>query len=72
MLVNALYFSGKWVNPFEEYATRKDKFYKSKDDVSEVDMMHQTDYFRYYENKKLNTKFIELPYQGKKFTLLAC
>lgn len=65
VLVNCLYFSGKWVNPFEEYATRPDKFYKTKDDTSEVQMMHQTDYFRYYENKNLNTKFIELAYQGK-------
>lgn len=65
VLVNALYFSGKWQNEFEKYATRKDKFYKTKDDVSEVDMMQQTDFFEYYENTKLNTKFIKLPYVGK-------
>lgn len=64
ILVNALYFSGKFVNEFEKYATRKDKFYKTKDDVSEVDMMQQTDFFEYYENEKLNTKFIRLPYIG--------
>lgn len=65
ILVNALYFSGKFQNEFEKYATRKDKFYKTKDDVSEVDMMQQTDFFEYYENEKLNTKFIKLAYLGR-------
>lgn len=64
VLVNALYFSGKWVNSFEKYATSKDKFYRTKEDITEVDMMQQTESFKYYENKKLNVKFLELPYLG--------
>lgn len=67
ILVNALYFSGKWINPFKKYATGKDKFFKTNKDTSEVDMMQQTHSFKYYDNKTLNTRFLELPYQGKHF-----
>ncbi|KAG5881615.1 hypothetical protein JTB14_030309 [Gonioctena quinquepunctata] len=64
ILINALYFSGKWQNQFEKYATQKKKFYKSENDTVDVHMMHQTDYFKYYENPILNAKFLELQYQG--------
>lgn len=66
ILVNALYFSGKWKNPFEKYATYTEKFYKGNSVVTDVDMMHQTDSFNYCDNRELKAKFIELPYQGRK------
>lgn len=65
ILVNALYFSGKWENTFEKDETYKEKFYRTKENVDNVDMMYQNDFFKYYENEKLNTKFVELPYEGK-------
>lgn len=64
VLVNALYFKGKWLNPFEGYATRKKDFYKTAKDAVQVDTMQTTDTFNYYESPKLNAKFLELPYQG--------
>nr|ACJ13424.1 serpin [Sphenophorus levis] len=69
VLVNALYFKGKWASNFEEYATRKQKFYVTKENTKEVDMMHQTGYFRYYECTKHNVKFLELPYKGDNVTM---
>ncbi|XP_023015269.1 antichymotrypsin-2 isoform X5 [Leptinotarsa decemlineata] len=70
VLINALYFSGKWQNQFEDYLTSKKKFYKSKDESVDVDMMHQTEYLKYYENPKLNAKFLELPYQGSNISMI--
>uniref|UniRef100_V5GQA0 Antichymotrypsin-2 n=1 Tax=Anoplophora glabripennis TaxID=217634 RepID=V5GQA0_ANOGL len=64
ILVNALYFSGKWTSPFEDYTTNKKKFFKTKDDSVDVETMSQTEYFNYYENPTLNAKFLELPYKG--------
>lgn len=64
ILVNALYFSGVWLYPFDSYATSKKNFFKTKDNTAEVDTMLQVDTFNYVENKALNAKFLELPYQG--------
>lgn len=65
VLVNALYFKGKWLKEFEEYATRKKKFFRSKNDEGvDVDMMRQTEQFNYYENHELDAKFLELKYEG--------
>lgn len=65
VLVNTLYFKGEWENDFKSFQTRQDNFYRSKEYVKKIDMMQQTESFKYYENEKLNTKFIELPYKGK-------
>ncbi|KAJ8939781.1 hypothetical protein NQ314_010985 [Rhamnusium bicolor] len=43
---------------------KKKNFFKTKDDVVEVDTMHQVEYLNYYENPTLNAKFLELPYKG--------
>lgn len=64
ILVNALYFSGKWVSQFEDYNTRNKKFFKTKDDSIDVATMSQTEYFKYYESPTLKAKFLELPYSG--------
>nr|XP_023014555.1 alaserpin-like isoform X1 [Leptinotarsa decemlineata]XP_023014557.1 alaserpin-like isoform X1 [Leptinotarsa decemlineata] len=64
VLVNALYFKGIWLQPFASYRTQKKKFYASEDKVVEVDMMHQVEYLKYYENTELGAKFLEKPYRG--------
>lgn len=67
VLVNALYFSGKWVSKFKEYLTDKKKFFINKDNFVDVTTMSQTDHFKYCENPTLNTKFLELKYEGNEF-----
>lgn len=64
ILVNALYFKGNWTHPFEKYSTRKKDFYKSKSETVQVDTMHNTDLYNYYESPELNAKFLEMPYEG--------
>ncbi|CAG9854555.1 unnamed protein product [Phyllotreta striolata] len=64
VLVNALYMSAKWVNTFDKYSTAPQKFWRTKDNSVDVPMMKQIDHFRYYDNKDLGVKFLELPYIG--------
>ncbi|XP_018566244.1 antichymotrypsin-2-like [Anoplophora glabripennis] len=64
ILVNALYFSAKWTSPFNNYTTNKKKFFKTKDDSVNVDILSQVEYFNYYESPTLNVKFLELPFDG--------
>ncbi|XP_018575332.1 antichymotrypsin-2 isoform X3 [Anoplophora glabripennis] len=64
ILVNALYFSGKWASEFQSYSTYKKKFFKTKDETVDIDTMYQSEYLSYYENPALNTKFLKLDYRG--------
>lgn len=62
MLINAVYFEGKWDTPFTEDNTFKGKFYGTGKE-SEVDMMHlYGEHFSYMDNGDI--KGITLPYDG--------
>ncbi|KAK9874759.1 hypothetical protein WA026_005569 [Henosepilachna vigintioctopunctata] len=64
VLVNAVYFKANWSMPFDVYATTKRKFFKSEEENTDVTMMHQVETFNFAENKELDAKFLELPYDG--------
>lgn len=70
VLVNALYFRGKWDAPFEPYETRKLPFYSTPENSTEVDMMGATLDFPYVENKELDAKFLRLPYEGDEVSMV--
>jgi serpin B len=70
ILINALYFKGKWVYPFESDSTIKRDFYKTAKDVVQVDMMHNTDVYNYYESPELKAKFLEMPYEGDDLSMI--
>ena len=62
MLINAVYFEGKWDTPFTEDNTFQGKFYGT-DKESVVDMMHlYGEHFTYIDNGEI--KGITLPYDG--------
>ncbi|MCA0365921.1 MAG: serpin family protein [Bacteroidetes bacterium] len=65
-LINALYFKGDWSKQFKTENTTKHDFtgIKSK---NKVDMMTQTDEFRFVENDQL--KLVELPYGNEKYAM---
>lgn len=69
VLVNALYFHAKWVNEFDKYGTRKQKFFTNDKNSVDVDMMSQTSNFNYYESAELDAKFLELPYLDSNVTM---
>jgi len=63
VLLNAVYFKGKWAEKFDERDTRKKKFYNCNDKskAKEVERMSIQKEFRYYSDKEL--QMVELPYQ---------
>ncbi|RZC42102.1 Serpin domain containing protein, partial [Asbolus verrucosus] len=65
ILINAIYFKGQWTEEFDKGSTKKNDFYKTKNDVIKVDTMHQyKTRFGYYENSELKAKFLEMPFEG--------
>lgn len=60
-LVNAVYFKGAWLQQFREEMTAPDTFTSSDGSEKEVDFMHQTGYFDYYENNMV--QMVRLPYE---------
>ncbi|XP_026328458.1 antichymotrypsin-2-like isoform X2 [Hyposmocoma kahamanoa] len=64
VLVNAIYFKGKWDSPFNKKDTTEQDFYVSKGKTIKVPMMHTSDEFKYADSKELNAQLLELPYKG--------
>ncbi|CAG0905216.1 unnamed protein product [Darwinula stevensoni] len=65
--VNAAYFKGQWLNPFEANETKNAAFIleTSKRDIIPVPTMHQYDsYFPIGVSEELMASVIELPYAG--------
>jgi serpin B len=68
VLVNAIYFNGKWKYWFPKDSTRKAAFYKSDGNTPNADMMRKTTQYKYYEDDFLQS--IEIPYTGDKVSLV--
>lgn len=61
ILMNAVYFEGKWETPFEEEGTHEETFHGNNGD-KRVDMMHQYgEYYAYIESDGM--KGIAIPYK---------
>ena len=70
-LVNAIYFQGFWQNQFETGRTFPQKFFVSKDEKVDVQMMHVTEKFKHIKDGGgLACQVLELPYQGKDLSML--
>ena len=67
-LLNALYFKGVWVEKFQESATRLEDFCGENGTKSKVQMMNQTEHFRYaYEETFCMAEF---PYGNEAFSMV--
>ena len=63
ILVNAIYFKGKWKTEFNKTLTKTEKFFVAKDESVDVDMMSQSSNFYWKSVKDLDATIIELPYE---------
>lgn len=61
VLVNTIYFKGEWETKFNEDITRKEIFTDRNSEETQIDFMHETDWYRYYEDE--NMKMVRLPYK---------
>lgn len=64
ILVNAMYFHGKWVDQFPFYKSGRGPFFLDHQTKVDAEMMKNMAKFNYYENDELDAKFLEMPYQG--------
>lgn len=70
VLVNAVYFKGLWVKPFNKAATRDRPFYTSETDTVQVPMMHLTTEFQYMVRQDLQATVLTLEYKGSNLSLV--
>lgn len=68
VLVNALYFRGKWSSKFSHSQTKNHSFHLSQDASIMVPTMHQTGTFRYGEDDEI--QILELPYTRNSLSML--
>ncbi len=63
ILLNAVYFKGKWEEAFDKEDTKKKTFYNCNDKskAKQVERMSIREKFQYYSDKEL--QMVELPYQ---------
>ncbi|XP_030204370.1 leukocyte elastase inhibitor isoform X2 [Gadus morhua] len=72
VLVNAIYFKGKWDKPFKEEATEETAFKLNKNDTKKVKMMYHKARFPLAFIPEANCQILELPYEGKELSMLIC
>ncbi|XP_068630437.1 antichymotrypsin-2-like isoform X3 [Battus philenor] len=70
VLVNAIYYKGDWLRPFDPKNTQKKDFYITKDKKGTVNMMYQKGTFKYGENPALQIKALQLFYKDSDYSLL--
>ncbi len=68
VLVNAVYFKGKWVEPFKTRNTRPSPFHLSAEKTVDVPTMFQSESFKYAETDLMQV--VRMPYQGNEVSML--
>jgi serpin B len=67
ILTNAIYFKGKWDEPFQKASTRKEDWY-GPSGTSKVPMIHRSGDYLYYEGEGFQA--LDLPYRGEQLSML--
>uniref|UniRef100_A0A8C5KNW1 Serpin B6 n=1 Tax=Jaculus jaculus TaxID=51337 RepID=A0A8C5KNW1_JACJA len=70
VLVNAIYFKGRWEKPFVKEDTQEMPFKVSKDVEKPVPMMHKRGTFHMTYIGEIFTKILVLPYVGKELNMI--
>ncbi|XP_005425903.1 leukocyte elastase inhibitor A-like [Geospiza fortis] len=69
VLVNAIYFKGKWAVEFKKEDTKEAYFHLNKNERRKVQMMFQEGYFNMAIIEELKTKVIELQYFNNELSM---
>ncbi|XP_076429257.1 serpin B9-like isoform X2 [Peromyscus maniculatus bairdii] len=70
VLVNALYFKGKWQKEFDKERTREMPFKINQRETRPVQMMYQKDVFKLAYVKEVEAKMLVMPYDGMELSLM--
>ncbi|KAK2858637.1 hypothetical protein Q5P01_003257 [Channa striata] len=70
VLVNAIYFKGKWNKQFDEKCTVDAQFRINKNDTKSVKMMCQTGKFRLASIPDAACQILEMPYKGQELSMI--
>lgn len=66
--LNALYFNQKWRHPFKKNETTAEDFYVTKDKTVSVQMMHNSEFYKYTENEEF--QMIQLMYADTDYSMI--
>lgn len=69
ILNSELFFKGWWSKRFENRSVYKSPFFIGDEETIEVDTMHSTGNYYYYEDKELKADFVEIPFKGQEVSL---
>ncbi|GFG31822.1 hypothetical protein Cfor_12498, partial [Coptotermes formosanus] len=70
VLSNAIYFKGLWETPFQERETRNHNFFVQPNSPKEVPTMHLAANLLTGNLDELDSRWLQLPFQGNRFYLL--
>ncbi|XP_054709438.1 intracellular coagulation inhibitor 2-like [Uloborus diversus] len=71
LLLNAVDFNDAWKVQFPLESTKRDYFYSGKRETTEVSMMStEVETFKFYEDLEMKYKFLELPYEDEKMSMI--
>lgn len=71
VMLNAVFFKGKWLKTFKPEDTKLGNFYLMNDTVKFVEMMHiyNADSFKYFESETFDAKFLQMFYSNRCFSM---
>nr|AAL73207.1 antithrombin III [Sphenodon punctatus] len=70
VLVNTIYFKGRWKSEFPTENTKMEKFFRDEPNLCMVPMMYQEARFRYIYLPSNKVQVLELPYKGDDITMV--
>ncbi|XP_078284318.1 leukocyte elastase inhibitor-like [Rhinoraja longicauda] len=70
ILVNAIYFKGKWESKFDEKDTYVAPFKLNKKESKSINMMRQEAHFKFEHIEELGASVLELPYEENELSMI--
>ncbi|XP_030065017.1 serpin B10 [Microcaecilia unicolor] len=70
VLVNAVYFKGKWANTFQKSNTKEKRFRLSRTTSKPVQMMCKKDKCNIYQDDSLETMILDMPYVNNDLSMI--
>ncbi|KAM4803064.1 serpin B4-like isoform X1 [Urocitellus parryii] len=70
VLVNAVYFKGRWDEEFKKELTTEAKFWQNKNESKSVQMMAKSGHFNFAFLEDVQAKILEIPYKGNDLSMV--